>query len=140
MGRPRFLIAPTFVAWLAAVPAAFAQDLTCEDIEFNASTTQAFPSVARACHSVVERDDGKLYVRLVADVVRVNADGSMLLDLKTRDGSKVRQEFDPPPGFRAIISGEPKPTRALHRGQEIRLYLPTTAWRVRDESEPGATG
>jgi hypothetical protein len=140
IGRPRYFVAPAFVAWLAAVPMAFAQDLTCKDVEFDSSTTEAFPSVARACHSVVERDDGKLYVRLVADVVRVKADGSIMLDLKTRDGSKIRQEFHPPPGFRAIISGESKPTRALHRGQEIRLYLPSSAWRVRDESAPGTTG
>jgi len=118
------------IAYLATASMAFSQGLTCEDIEFNASATQEFPSVARTCHSVVERD-GKLYVRLVADVVRVKTDGSMVLDLKAGDGSKVRQEFDPPPGFRAIISGKPEPTRALHRGQEIRLYLPAIGWRVR---------
>jgi len=115
---------------------AFSQELTCEDIEFSPNATQQFPSVTQTCHSVVQRD-GKLYVRLVADVVRVKNDGSMLLDLKARDGSKIRQEFNPPAGFRAIISGKPEPTRALHRGQEIRLYLPTTQWRVRPvSSEP----
>ena len=131
--RPRLFLAPALLAYLATAPMAFAQGLTCEDIEFNSSATQEFPSVAHTCHSVVERD-GKLFVRLVADVVRVKTDGSMVLDLKARDGSKVRQEFNPPPGFRAIISGKPQSPRALHRGQEIRLYLPSSAWRVRQAS------
>ena len=134
--RPRLFVAPILVAYVAGAPLAFAQELTCEDIEFNSSATQAFPSVSQTCHSIVQRD-GKLYVRLVADVVRVATDGSMVLDLKARDGSKVRQEFNPPPGFRAIISGKPERPRALHRGQEIRLYLPATGWRVRHApSEP----
>ena len=126
---PRFALASVFLALLAASPAALAQGLTCNDIEFKSSATDEFPSVAQSCHSVVERD-GKLYVRLVADVVRVRADGSMVLDLKASDGSRIRQDFNPSRGFRAMISGKPRPTRELVPGQEIRLYLPSDRWQV----------
>ncbi len=125
----RLALAPLFLAMLAASPAALAQGLTCDDIEFNSSATDEFPSVAQSCHSVVERG-GKLYVRLVAKVVRVRADGSMILDLKARDGSSIRQDFKPPRGFHAIISGKLRTTRDLVRGQEIRIYLPSDRWQV----------
>ena len=115
---------------LLTIPATSAQNLTCDDIEFNSHATDEFPSVARSCHSVVERDDGKLYVRLVADVVRIRPDGSMTLDFKTADGSSFRQDFNPASGFHAIISGKRSPTQDLVRGQEIRVYLPSDRWRV----------
>ena len=125
----RLVLAPLYLALLAASPAALTQDFSCDDIVFNSSATNAFPSVAQSCHSVVERD-GKLYVRLVADVVRIRADGSMVLDLKASDGSRIRQDFNPSRGFRAMISGKPRPTRELVPGQEIRLYLPSDRWQV----------
>jgi len=125
----RLVFAPLILALLAASSAALTQDLSCDDIEFNSSATNEFPSVAQSCHSVVERD-GKLYVRLVADVVRVRADGSMVLDFKASDGSRIRQDFNPPRGFRALISGKPRPTRDFVPGQEIRLYLPSDRWQV----------
>ena len=125
----RLTPAPLFLALLAASPVALAQGLTCDEIEFKSSATDEFPSVAQSCHSVVERG-GKLYVRLVAEVVRVRADGSMMVDLKARDGSSIRQDFKPPRGFHAIINGNPTPTRDLVRGQEIRIYLPSDRWQV----------
>jgi hypothetical protein len=62
--------------------------------------------------------------------IGVSADGSMLLELKGRDGSRIRQEYHPPPGFQPILSGEPSRARNLVRGQEIRLYLPSDRWHV----------
>jgi len=97
---------------------------------FKSNATDEFPSVARSCHSVVERDDGRLYVRLVAEVVEVEADGSVTVDLKARDGSRIRHSFTPPPNFRALISGKPTPPRDLRRGQEIRFYLPPDRWQA----------
>jgi len=119
-------------ATLPLAPAALAQQLTCDDIEFTPGAIRKFPSLEheQTCHSIVERD-GQLYVRLVADVVKVQADGSVVIDLKARDGTKIRQVFNPPPGFRASLSGKPSPTKDLKRGQEIRLYLPSTHWHVR---------
>ena len=125
----KFTPTTLFLVLLAGSPMALAQGLTCDEIEFKSSATDEFPSVAQSCHSVVERD-GKLYVRLVAEVVRVRADGSMMVDLKARDGSSIRQVFQPARGFRAMISGKPTPTRDLVRGQEIRFYLPSDRWQV----------
>ncbi len=88
----RFALAPVFLAMLAPSAVALARELSCDDIEFNFSATDEFPSVAQSCHSVVERD-GKLYVRLVADVVRVRTDGSMMLEFKAADGSSFRQDL-----------------------------------------------
>jgi ketosteroid isomerase-like protein len=121
---------------LAAATAAQAQartSLTCDDVEFKPSTIERFPSVAQSCNSVVTRNDGKVYVRLVAEVIRVRG-GSVLIYLKGPDGSRIRQEWTPPPGFEAMISGKPMPLRALRRGQEIRLYLPENDWQVADAS------
>ena len=118
-----------FLAGQAGAPTALAQELECADIEFNSITTDEFPSVRQSCHSVVERE-GRLFVRLVADVVRIRADGSMTLDFKTSDGSRFRQDFNPSSGFYAIINGERRSTRYLLRGQEIRVYLPADRWHV----------
>lgn len=128
-------LAPLFLALLAASQAASAQGLTCDDIEFKSSVIAEFPSVAQSCHSVVERG-GKLYVRLVAEVIRARDNGSVMVYLKGRDGSRIRQEFKPPPGFRAMISGKPTPARDLRRGQEIRIYLPADRWQVIQVPEP----
>ena len=120
------------LASLGTSPAALAQELTCADIAFNSITTHEFPNVVQSCHSVVERD-GRLYVRLVADVVRIRGEGSMTLDFKAGDGSRFRQEFNPSSGFYAIINGERRSTRNLVRGQEIRVYLPADRWDVIEE-------
>ena len=128
----RYALGTVFLAWLGTSPAALAQELTCADIAFSSSTTDEFPNVVQSCHSVVERD-GRLYVRLVADVVRIRGDGSMTLDFKAGDGSRFRQDFNPSSGFYAIISGKRRPTRDLVRGQEIRVYLPSDRWEVIDE-------
>jgi len=114
---------------IAATPPASGQDLSCDDVEFEASAVEEFPSVAQSCHSIVERN-GRLYVRLVADVVRAVSDREILVDLKGPDGSRIRQTYRPPPGFRAVISGNPTPAHLLRRGQEIRLYLPADRWHV----------
>jgi len=124
----RFALAGVPLALLMAP--ARAQVPTCDDLEFGLQATEAFPSVAQSCFAVVERDDGRLYVRLVADVVSVADDGSIVIDLKGRDGSRIRQTFHAPPGFRASIGGRATPARDLRRGQEIRLYLPQDWWRV----------
>jgi hypothetical protein len=129
-GIPGRLGATVLCATLAAAQAALAQQLTCDDIEFLPDVIHEFPSVGQACHSVVERD-GQLYVRLVADVVKVRTDGTVVIDIKARDGTRFRQEFNPPPGFRVRLSGTSSRTRDLVRGQEIRLYLPSNQWQVR---------
>lgn len=121
-------VAPAFLALALTSSVALAQALTCGDIKFNSKTIERFPSVARSCNSVVERK-GKLYVRLVAKVIRARRD-SVLLYLVAPDGSRFEQEFKPPPGFRAMISGRPTPVRDLKRGQEIHLYLPESEWQV----------
>lgn len=116
---------------LAALPAgAGAQGLACAEIEFGESALEQFPSVAQSCDSVVERD-GRLFVRLVADVVSVTREGTVIVDLKGPDGSRIRHEFHPPPGFQANIHGTPTPARRLRRGQEIRFYLPDDRWHVK---------
>jgi hypothetical protein len=126
----RLRVASAFLALAAVSSAAFAQTLTCNDVAFRPSTVERFPSVAQSCNSVVERD-GKLYVRLVAEVIRAKS-GLVLLYLKGPDGSRIKQEFKPPPGFLAMISGKPTPLGHLRRGQEIHLYLPESDWQVVD--------
>ena len=126
--------ASAFLALALTSWAVLAQAPTCGDIKFNSSTIERFPSVARSCNSVVERK-GKLYVRLVAEVIRARSD-SVLLYLEAPDGSRFKQEFKPPPGFRAMISGRPTPVRDLERGQEIHLYLPQSDWQVINAPRP----
>lgn len=122
--------APVLLVLVVASSAALAQPPTCDDIEYKPSTIERFPSVAQSCNSVVNRN-GKLYVRLVAEVIRVK-NGSVSIYLVGPDGSKIRQDFEPPPGFRAMISGKPTPLRDLRRGEEIHLYLPQSDWQVAD--------
>jgi hypothetical protein len=120
--------APALLALALTSSTALAQAPTCGDIEFKSSAIERFPSVAQSCNSVVERN-GELYVRLVAEVIRARSD-SVLLYLEAPDGTKFRQEFKPPPGFRAMISGRPTPASNLRRGQEIHFYLPKSDWQL----------
>jgi hypothetical protein len=121
-------VVPAFLALAFTSSATLGQALSCGDIVFESSTIERFPSVAQTCNSVVERN-GKLYVRLVAQVITAGSD-SVLLKMKAPDGSSFRQEFKPQPGFQAMISGVPTPADRLRRGQEIRFYLPESDWHV----------
>ena len=121
------------VGGLAQSSPALAQGLTCDDIEFNSNVTDEFPDVARACLEVVERD-GKLYARVVAEVVRV-AGRTVTLDIETRDGTSIRQSFRPEAGFRVLVGGRRTMARNLVRGQEIRIYLPSDRWAVAQVEE-----
>ena len=114
--------------------AALAVEASCDGLAFEPAIIERFPSVAQSCHSVVERN-GRPYVRLVADVIRVHDDDSVTIALKAPDGERFRQEFRPPPGFRALISGKPTPVRGLRRGQEIRIYLPERHWQVIESTD-----
>jgi len=119
---------------LAASSAVMAQAPTCDDIEFKANVTDQFPNVADGCLEVVERD-GKLYAKFVAEVVR--ARGSQItLDIKTKDGSSIRQSFEPASDFRVNLDGRSHRVRDLVRGQEIRIYLPSDRWAVAQVEEP----
>lgn len=119
---------------LAASPAAMAQAPTCDDIEFNANVTDQFPNAADGCLEVLERD-GKLYAKFVAEVVTARRNGNVTLDIKTRDGSSIRQSFQPASDFRVSLDGRSHRVGDLVRGQEIRIYLPSDRWAVAQVEE-----
>ena len=122
----RVTVASLLLWGLAASPAALAQ--TCDDIVFGSAVTDKLPNAAEGCQEVVERD-GKMYAKFVAEVVRVRG-RSVTVDLMKRDGGKIRQTFRPDPRFRVNIGGQPTRIADLHRGQEIRIYLPADRWEV----------
>jgi len=131
----KIMLATLALGGLAASPAVMAQAPTCDDIEFKSNVTDQFPNVADACLEVLERD-GALYAKVEAEVVVARRSGDVTLDIKTRDGSSIRQSFQTESEFRVLLDGRSHRVRDLVRGQEIRIYLPSDRWAVAQVEEP----
>ena len=132
----KIVLATLALGGLTLSSAVVAQELTCDDIEFKSNVTDNFPNAADGCLEVVERD-GELFAKYIAEIVSVRR-GRVTMDIKTRDGSSIRQVIDPPDGFRVNLDGRPRRVRDLAPGQEIRVYLPGDRWAIAQVEEPTA--
>ncbi len=107
-----------------------ASALTCDDFKPTPEALQRFPDLRGACEAVVERN-GELYGQFRA-VVRRASSSSITLYLPATDHTfRVR----PQSGARVLLGGTKARPRDLTRGQEIRIYLSTTAFATSNIEE-----
>lgn len=110
------------------LPAA-AQDVTCDEISFDARITAAYPQAREACLEIVE-SDGVLYAHFEALVHREGFP-SMLLRFKHSDdtwGPATLVRI--PAGFPVYLEGRPVEAKDVPRGRELDFYIPEGRWEV----------
>ena len=121
MGKIRYILISAVVSLVA--PVSFAAEMSCSDFRPTDSALQRFPDLIGACESVVERE-GELYALFRAVVRRASA-SSVTLYLPAMDHTF---SVSPRSDARVLLGGRKARARELQRGQEIRIYLSTSAF------------
>ena len=108
---------------------AVSQDITCEEVSFDARITAAYPQAREACLEIVE-SDGVRYAHFEALVHREGFP-SMLLRFKHADetwgpATLVRV----PAGFPVYLEGRAVEAKDVPRGRELDFYIPEGRWEV----------
>ena len=111
----------------AATPLS-AQEVTCENIEFDERVVTSYPAARDACLEIIERD-GIRYAHFKAMVHE--GPPSMLLTFEHRDGTQgPATRVTPRPGFTVYMDGVILPYEDIKRGREIGIYLPEGRWEM----------
>jgi hypothetical protein len=108
---------------------AAAQDVTCEEVSFDARITSAYPEARDACLEIVE-SDGVRYAHFEALVHREGFP-SMLLRFKHSDdtwGPATLVRI--PAGFPVYLEGRPVEAKDVPRGRQLDFYIPEGRWAV----------
>ena len=110
---------------LLVSPISFAaeSELTCSDFAPTDEALSRFPDLLGACEAVVERD-GEMYGLFRAVVRRVSGSSVTLYLPATDHTFRVRPRSD----ARVLLGGRKARPRDLQRGQDIRIYLSTSAF------------
>jgi hypothetical protein len=105
-----------------------AQEVTCDDIEFDERVMTSYPAAREACLEVIERD-GVRYAHFKALVHE--GPPSMLLTFQHRDETQgPATRVTPRPGFTVYMDGVILPYEDIKRGREISIYLPEGRWEM----------
>ena len=105
-----------------------AQEVTCDDIEFDERVMTSYPAARDACLEVIERD-GVRYAHFKAMVHE--GPPSMLLTFQHRDETQgPATRVTPRPGFTVYMDGVILPYEDIKRGREISIYLPEGRWEM----------
>ncbi len=117
----------TAIASLAAVPAASAQELTCESVNFSEEVLEQHGSVRFSCLEIVERD-GTPHAVLNAEVVTASPP-NLTVKFKRNDGSMSNPvTLTPEMGYQFTLDGGKKlALRELTATTILRVYVPVTA-------------
>ena len=100
-----------------------ATGLSCDDFQPTEAALERYPNLEGACQGIVERD-GELFAEFVALVNHVSTGGGKVeLYLPATDHTFT---VNPDSGTRVQAGGQMVRPRQLARGQEIRIYLPTS--------------
>lgn len=105
-----------------------AQEVTCDDIEFDERVMTSYPAARDACLEIIERDDVR-YAHFKAMVHE--GPPSMLLTFQHRDETQgPATRITPRPGFTVYLDGLVLPYEDIKRGREISIYLPEGRWEM----------
>lgn len=114
-----------------------AQEVTCEDIEFDDEARARYSQIDEACLGISDTGSAR-YVRLHAIVMEPGA-AYMDVRFEHQDGSwgptiRVHPDQD----FRVLVDGEATPWHMLEADQELNVYLKEGRWEVAmtDYDEP----
>ncbi len=113
-------------AWAESTPSA----LTCADFRPTQEALDRFPDLKGACQEVVERD-GELYAKFPATVRRASY-SSVTLYLAATDHTFT---ITPDSDARVLIGGRKYRPRDLQRGQDVNIYLSTSAFATPNVEE-----
>jgi len=115
------------ITGLGLSPAAKAQDVSCNAIDWKPQILERFQGIDQACREVVVRD-GKRYARFEVKVKRVWKDGNVKVRMTLRDGSRVDRTFYAPLDFRVdSYSGRTEfRVDQLVPGEYLDVYIPET--------------
>lgn len=114
-------------ASLVTIPAASAQDLTCDNVNFSEAVMESFAGIRNSCLEIVDRDGGPHAV-LNAEVVRVRQT-TVNLKFKRRDGKFTNAiQFRPEQGTRfEVEGGRSVLLKDLSASSVLRVYVPVNA-------------
>lgn len=114
-------------ASLMSIPAASAQELTCDNVNFSEEVMDSFAGIRNSCLEIIEMDDAPHAV-LNAEVVRVRQT-TVNLKFKRRDGKFTNAiQFRPEPGTRFEVEGGRKVLlKDLSASSQLRVYVPVNA-------------
>jgi hypothetical protein len=107
-----------------------AQEVTCDDITFNAQAFTRYASVDQACQEVVERN-GAMYAKLLAQVQVQNNTGTRI-KYYHRDGSWGKEFLVRNRNMMTSFDGKDVRVRDLAVRQEANVYLPATSFVVNE--------
>jgi len=117
----------TAIASLAAVPAASAQEVTCESANFTPAVLEAHGSVRFSCLEIVERN-GKPHAVLNAEVVRASPPNLTVKFKRNDDSMSNPVTLTPEMGYDFTLDGGKKlALRELTSTTILRIYVPVTA-------------
>lgn len=110
---------------LVLSPPVWAEDATCDDIDWKPQILERFAGIDEACQEVVVRD-GKAFAHFEVKLVRARADGNVIVQMRLRDGSLVQSTFFAPRDFRVLSnSGQSKfRFNELSKGDILDVYIP----------------
>ncbi len=129
------------IASLAAVPAASAQDVTCESGNFSEEVTNRFAGIRYSCLEIVERN-GEPHAMLNAEVTRVAPPKLTVRFKRTDDGLTNPVTLTPASDHVFTLdNGKKLALRDLTVSSILRVYVPIAApiGKVGFEIDP-ATG
>jgi LPXTG-motif cell wall-anchored protein len=108
-------------------------DLTCDDIEWSSMVTDEYPSIAKACDAVVQRD-GRLFARVQVELLRVRGNTLTFRVLNNDGTSGGAYTQNMGTSWRANIGGRSYRARDLMRGQQLNVYMPSDRWAIIHET------
>ena len=116
------------IASFAAIPAATAQDLTCQNVNFSQEVLDSFGSIRYSCREIVQRN-GEPHALLRAEVVRKESPRLTVRFQRTDDGRLTNPvTFTPADDYIFTLDdGKKLSLRELAAGNILRVYVPVSA-------------
>jgi hypothetical protein len=127
MKKTNILAVMAAVASFAAIPAASAQDVTCESANFSQAVLDQFGSIRFSCLDIVERN-GEPHAVLKAEVVRVAVPNLTVRFMRSDDG--ISNPVTLVPGSDYIFTldnGKKMKLHELSATSVLRVYVPVEA-------------
>ena len=129
MKKTNILAVMAAVASFAAIPAASAQDVTCESANFSQAVLDQFGSIRYSCMEIVERN-GEPHAVLNAEVVRVAAPRLVVRFKRSDDDEGLSNPvtFTPESDYIFTLdNGKKMKLRELTAASVLRVYVPVEA-------------
>jgi hypothetical protein len=112
---------------LAISQGAWAEHETCTGIDWKPQILERFAGIEHACQELVLRD-GKKFARFEVKLVRAQAGGNVIVQMKMLDGSHVEGTFFAPSDFHVLSHSGQTTFRVneLAPGDVLDVYIPTS--------------